>query len=76
MPKQFTASRNAIVSETYVVEADSEEAAREMLQNGEVEVFNEEWMDWATDSFELENVEELDPLYRMVKDYKLVDKLS
>lgn len=76
MPKQFTFWRNAIVSETYVVEADSEEAAREMLQNGEVEVFNEEWMDWATDSFELENVEELDPLYRMVKDYKLVDKLS
>lgn len=59
-----------------MVEADSEEAAREMLQNGEVEVFNEEWMDWATDSFELENVEELDPLYRMVKDYKLVDKLE
>lgn len=76
MPKQFTFWRNAIVSETYVVEADSEEAAREMLQNGEVEVFNEEWMDWATDSFELEHVEELDPLYRMVKDYKLVDKLS
>lgn len=76
MPKQFTFWRNAIVSETYVVEADSEEAAREMLQNGEVEVFNEEWMDWATDSFELENVEELDPLYRMVKDYKLVDKLE
>lgn len=59
-----------------MVEADSEEAAREMLFNGEVEVFNEEWMDWATDSFELENVEELDPLYRMVKDYKLVDKLE
>lgn len=76
MPKQFTFWRNAIVSETYVVEADSEEAAREMLFNGEVEVFNEEWMDWATDSFELENVEELDPLYRMVKDYKLVDKLE
>ena len=76
MPKQFTFWRNAIVSETYVVEADSEEAAREMLQNGEVEVFNEEWMDWATDSFELEHVEELDPLYRMVKDYKSVDKLE
>mgnify|MGYP000923640656 CR=1 FL=1 len=76
MPKQFTFWRNAIVSETYVVEADSEEAAREMLQNGEVEVFNEEWMDWATDSFELEHVEELDPLYCMVKDYKSVDKLD
>jgi hypothetical protein len=40
-----------------------------MLQNGEVEVFNEEWMDWATDDFELEHEEIIDPLYRMVKDY-------
>ena len=76
MAKQFTFWRNAIVSETYVVEADSEEAAREMLRDGQVEVFSEEWMDWATDDFELEHVEELDPLYRMVKDYKSVDKLS
>ena len=74
--KRFTFWRNAIVSELYVVDAATEEEAREMLQNGEVEVFNEEWMDWATDSFELEDVEELDPLYRMVKDYKSVDKLS
>jgi hypothetical protein len=74
--KRFTFWRNAIVAETYVFDAETEEEAREMLQNGEVEVFNEEWMDWATDSFELEDVEELDPLYRMVKDYKSVDKLS
>jgi hypothetical protein len=32
-------------------------------------VFNEEWMDWATDDFELEHEEIIDPLYRMVKDY-------
>lgn len=68
--KKFTFWRNSIVAETYVFEAESEEAAREMLRNGEVEVFSEEWMDWATDDFELEDVEELDPLYRMVKDYK------
>jgi hypothetical protein len=74
--KRFTFWRNAIVAETYVFEAESEEAAREMLQSGEVEVFSEEWMDWATDSFELEHVEIIDPLYRMVKDYKSVDKLS
>jgi hypothetical protein len=74
--KKFTFWRNAIVAETYVFEAESEEAAREMLQSGEVEVFSEEWIDWATDHFELEDVEELDPLYRMVKDYKSVDKLS
>ena len=67
--KKFTFWRNAIVSELYVVDAATEEEARVMLQNGEVEVFNEEWMDWATDDFELEHEEIIDPLYRMVKDY-------
>jgi hypothetical protein len=74
--KKFTFWRNAIISELYVVDAATEEAAREMLQNGEVEAFSEEWMDWATDDFELEHVEIIDPLYRMVKDYNSVDKLS
>jgi hypothetical protein len=67
--KKFTFWRNAIVSELYVVDAATEEEARKMLQAGEVEVFTEEWMDWATDDFELEHVEIIDPLYRMVKDY-------
>ncbi len=70
--KKFTFWRNAIVAETYIFEAESEEAAREMLRNGEVEVFSEEWIDWASDDFELEDVEELDTLYRMVKDYAKV----
>jgi hypothetical protein len=73
--KRFTFWRNAIISELYVVDAATEEAAREMLQAGEVEVFNEEWVDWATDDFELEHVEIVDPLYRMVKDYESVDSL-
>ncbi len=67
--KRYTFWRNSIVAETYEFEAESEEQAREMLMNGQVEVHSEEWMDWATDNFELEHVEELDPLYRMVKDY-------
>ncbi len=67
--KKFTFWRNAIISETYVIECETEEEAREMLWNGEAEVFNEEWVDWATDNFELEHVEIIDPLYRMVKDY-------
>ena len=75
--KKFTFWRNAIVAETYVVEAETEEAAREMLWNGDCgEPIREEWMDWASDDFELEDWEELDPLYRMVKDYKSVDKLD
>lgn len=68
--KRFTFWRNAIVSEVYVVECESEEQAREMLQNGEVEVFTEEWMDWATDNFELEHEEIIDPLYLMIKQHK------
>jgi hypothetical protein len=67
--KKFTFWRNSIVSELYVVEAATEEAAREMLHNGEVDVHSEEWMDWATDDYELEHVEIIDPLYKMVKDY-------
>lgn len=74
--KKFTFWRNAIISEIYVVDAATEEEAREMLQAGEVEVFSEEWMDWATDDFELEHVEIIDPLYRMVKDYESVDSLG
>lgn len=73
--KKFTFWRNAIVAETYIVEAESEDAAREMIMNGQVDVFDQEWIDWDTRDFELEDVEELDPLYRMVKDYK-VDKLD
>ena len=73
--KKFTFWRNAIISELYVVDAATEEAARVMLNNGEVEVHSEEWMDWATDDFELEHVEIIDPLYRMVKDYNSVDNL-
>ena len=68
--KRFTFWRNAIVVETYEVEAESEEEAREMVWNGDCDgPARTEWMDWATDGFELEFVEELDPLYRMVKDY-------
>jgi hypothetical protein len=74
--KRFTFWRNSIICESYEFEAESEDAAREMLLNGKVDVMSEEWIDWATDDFELEHVEELDPLYRMVKDYQSVDKLD
>ena len=67
--KRFTFWRNAIVAEVYVVECESEEKAREMLLNGEVEVHSEEWMDWATRVFELEHEEIIDPLYLMIKQH-------
>ncbi len=67
--KKFTFWRNAIVAETYIVEAETEEEAREMIRDGGVDVFSEEWIDWLSDDFELEDTEELDPLYKMVKEY-------
>jgi hypothetical protein len=57
MPK-YTFWRNAIVAETYIVEAKSEEAARQQLWDGTVEVFTEEWIDWASSDFQLEDVED------------------
>lgn len=67
--KKFTFWRNAIVSEVYVVECDTEDKAREMLQAGEVDVFTEEWVDWASRDFELEHIEIIDPLYLMIKQH-------
>ena len=67
--KRFTFWRNAIVSEIYVVECESEEQARVMLDNGEVELFSNEFVDWATREFELEHEEIIDPLYLMIKQH-------
>jgi len=68
--KKFTFWRNCIVAETFVVEAETEEEARELVLDADC--VNEEWIDWLSDDFEIESVEELDPLYRMVKDYESV----
>jgi hypothetical protein len=76
MPKKFTYWRNSIVAEFYEVVAENEEEAYQQLMDGYHDPVNTEWVDWATGTYEIEDVEELDPLYRMVKDYKLVDKLD
>lgn len=55
---KYTFWRNAIVAETYIVEAKSEEAARQQLWDGTVDVFTEEWVDWASSDFQLEDVED------------------
>ena len=57
MPK-YTFWRNAIIAETYEVEAASEEAAREKLFNGECDPVNTEWIDWHDRDYELEYVED------------------
>ena len=67
--KKFTFWRNAIICEYHEVEAEDEEQARDMMCDTGDPV-RTEWMDWDTRDWELEDVEELDPLYRMVRDYK------
>jgi hypothetical protein len=67
--KKFTYWRNAIVCEVYQVEAESEDEAIQQLMDGCHDPVDTEWVDWATGSYEFEAVEELDPLYRMVKEY-------
>ncbi len=69
--KRFTIYRNAVHCETYIVEAESEEAALEQLCDGLHDPVGVEFVDWAG-SYEVEAVEELDPLYRMVRDYSKV----
>jgi hypothetical protein len=57
MPK-YTFWRNAIIAEIYEVTAATEEEAREKLWNGECDPVNTDWVDWATGSYELEEVED------------------
>ena len=51
------------------VEAENEDEAIQQLMDGCHEPVDTEWVDWATGGYEFEAVEELDPLYRMVKEY-------
>jgi hypothetical protein len=67
--KRYTYWRNAIICELYEVEAESEEQAVEQLRDGLHDPVSEEWVDWASGGYELENIEELDPLYCMVRNY-------
>ena len=69
MGRSVSYPRGAIVAFTVLeVEAEDEEQARDMMcETGDP--VRTEWMDWATRDWELDDVEELDPLYRMVRDY-------
>jgi len=67
--KKFTIWRRTMNVETYIVEAESEEEAIDQLGNGCCDPVDTEFVDWI-DGWEIEHVEELDPLYRMVKDYQ------
>ena len=77
MPKyRYEFYRRSLTCETYFVEADSEEEALEKLMNGEGDDPQLEFIDWYDDNYTLEDTECIDPLYRMVKEHKSVDKLD
>jgi hypothetical protein len=75
---KFTVSRRSITLETYEVEADTESEALEIAQNGEVGDPVLEFIDWYDDEYEIDDVEEINHLYNMVKEYdnKVVDTLD
>jgi hypothetical protein len=54
--RKFTFTRSAIVEEVFVVEAENEDAAREMLFDPP-EPTGFVWQDWYTDDYKLQDVE-------------------
>ena len=60
--RKFTFTRSAIIEETYVIEAESEQAARDRLDSGYESVTLGTFVDWYSDEFVLERVVEDTPL--------------
>jgi hypothetical protein len=67
---KFQISRRSIMLEVYWVEADSEEEAIEIAYDGNAGDPALDWVDWMDDQYEVDDVEIIDPLYKMVKEYK------
>jgi len=67
---KFQISRRSLMLETYWVEADSEEEAMEIAYDGNAGDPAMEWLDWMDNQYEVDEVEIIDPLYKMVKEYK------
>ena len=73
---KFILVRAARIDEYYEVEADSKEEALEIAYDGNLgDPFKTEFIDWSDDEYQVVDVEVIDPLYVMVKDYKSVDNL-
>lgn len=71
VPKfKFTLVRAAVIDEFYEIEADSEEEALSIALDGNYgDPIRTEFVDWRDDEFSAVDCEDLEPLYRMVKDY-------
>jgi hypothetical protein len=78
MPRfKYILVRAAVIDEYYEIEADSESEALEIAYDGGYgDPVKTEFVDWRDDSYQVADVEEIEPLYRMIKDYKSVDKLD
>ena len=67
---KFTLCRAAVIDEYYEIEADSEaEALSVALEGGLGEPVRTEFVDWRDDEFSAVDCEDIEPLYRMVKEY-------
>jgi hypothetical protein len=56
--KKYTFTRSAIVQETYVIEAETEQEAYDIIRdNPDQPVVGSEFLDWYTDDFVMEDVE-------------------
>ena len=74
---KFILVRAAVIDEYYEVEADSETEALEIAYDGNLgDPVRTDFVDWRDDEYQVVETEVIDPLYVMVKDYKLVDKLD
>ena len=71
MPRyKFIVVRAAVIDEYYEVEADSEEEALSIAYDGNLgDPCKTEFVDWRDDEYQVCDTEEIEPLYRMVKDY-------
>lgn len=74
MPRyKFTLSRTAIYTESYTVEADSEEEALALAHDGNIDYDNNlvdsSFIDWYDDEYSVDEREDLCPLTKMVKEY-------
>lgn len=74
MPKfKFTLCRAAVIDEYYEIEADSEEEAKSIAFDGNYgDPVRTEFVDWRDDEWTAVDCEDIEPLYRMVKDYEPV----
>lgn len=67
---KFILVRAAVIDEYYEVEADSEEEAREIAYDGNLgDPIKTEFLDWRDDQYQIADTVEIEPLYRMVKEY-------